>query len=213
MAADAVVCIACGFNRATGRRLRTVSRRLALQWDSGPPMAARAVFFFMLLAACFAPLLTLPNDPETLAVFLLIPVAGAALGGLLLGTLRRLTVTTDPEGTPVALEKWWVGFFPLSENRINLSDFCTVRLTHGKGELGALGLLLVIGLCLLGGLPAILWVMHALRQGVFTVGVVPRPGAAGEPSEEPLTLYRGRSERRARAIGDALEQIAGLRYG
>jgi DNA-directed RNA polymerase subunit M/transcription elongation factor TFIIS len=216
MAADAVVCIVCGFNRATGKRLKTVTQRIARRWDTGNfPLPARLSVFVGLVAlavACFIPALD-RNDPEMVALGVSIPLVGALLGGLLLGTFHRVTVTTDPQGTPILVQNGWIYFIPSSRFILDLTDFRTIRLTHRESSPGPLGLLLAVGLCLLGGLPAIIWYIHVLNGSLFTLEVVSRPGRHGETLLEPFLVYHGRSERMARGMGDALEQIADLRYG
>jgi ssDNA-binding Zn-finger/Zn-ribbon topoisomerase 1 len=214
MAGDAVVCIVCGFNRATGKRLKTVSQRVARRWDTGNfPLPARLVVFFGLVGGCFIPVLLNRNDPEALTLCLLIPAAGAALGGLLLGTFHRVTVTTDCQGTPILLQNGWIFFVPSSSFTLDLTDFRTIRLAHRESSAGPMALLLAFGLCLLGGLPAILWSVHLLHGNLFTLDVLSRLDVDGGPMLEPFTVYHGRSEALARGIGDALEQIGGLRYG
>jgi DNA-directed RNA polymerase subunit M/transcription elongation factor TFIIS len=214
MAADAVVCIVCGFNRATGKRLKTVTQRIARRWDTGNfPLPARIAVFASLLVASFIPALLNRNDPDTLIFCFLIPLVGALLGGLLLGTFHRVAVTTDSQGTPILVQNGWIYFIPSSRFILDLTDFRTIRFTHRDSSPGPVSLLLAVGLCLLGGLPAILWYVHVLNGSVFTLEVVSRPDKQGQPLLEPFTVYHGRSERMARGMGDALEQIADLRYG
>ena len=83
MAQDAVVCISCGFNRATGKRLKTVAQRIARRWDAGNfPLPARLVVLIGLVVVCCIPAFLSGDDPNNLAWRLLIPAAGATLGAL-----------------------------------------------------------------------------------------------------------------------------------
>ena len=215
MAGEAVVCLVCGFNRTTGKRLKTVSHRLMGRWDTGNfPLLARLIVCLGVVAACCLPLLDFGRDPEKLPVLLLLPIGAAAFGALVLGTFHRVIVTTDAQGTPILIQQLWICFVPTPRQTTDLTDFRTLRFTHRAGSVSALGLILVIGLCLLRGLiGGILLRSHLLRRGLFTLEIVSRLTVQGEPCLEPLTVYRGWSEGMARGIGDALEQIAGLRYG
>ncbi len=214
MAGEAVVCLVCGYNQITGKRLKTVSRRLSGRWDSGNfPLTARLVVFVLIVGACGLPLISVMKDPEQETTWLLLPGAAALIGALALGSFHRVTVTSDSQGTPVLVEQLWVGFVPTPPQTIDLTGFRTIRLTHRAGSVSGLGLLLIFLTCLAGGVLGVVLRTHLFRADVFQLEIVPRLTRDGEPLMEPLTIYRGRSEGMARGIGDALEQIAGLRYG
>ena len=213
-AADAVVCLACGFNRATGKRLRTVTQRVARRWDAGNfPYAARMIVFCLVVAACYVPAALAAPDAEWGFQCLFLPAGGGLLGVLLLGTFHRITVTTDPQGAPLLVRKDWLCFYPSKESVTDLTGFRTIRLTHGEASLGTATVALILVMCFFGVIPAVLLLSNLRRGGSFTLDVLTPTGIDGVPLGDPVVVYKGRSEKLARDIGDALEQIAGLRYG
>jgi hypothetical protein len=212
--AGAVVCLDCGFNRQTGKRLKTVSRRVAFRlYSGGLHPATRAAVLAGLLGLLSIPLWTVPEIAENaLSYFVYATLAVLLL--LLLGTFHRRTVTTDPQGRPVLLKHTWFGFVPTGWSAVELRDYHTIRLTHAGGggvETGA-GLVFPRAAqgCLMGGLGGLV-VAGMLRPsgaGLFTLEI-----RGDDDFVDPVRVYRGRSERTMRRLGDALEEIAGLRYG
>jgi hypothetical protein len=181
MHAGAVVCLDCGFNRQTGKRLKTVSRRVTFRlYSGGLHPAARAAVLAGLLGLFSIPLWSVPEIAENALSYLVYGTL-AALLLLLLGTFHRRTVTTDPQGRPVLLKHTWFGFVPTGWSAVELRDYHTIRLTHALRPSGA---------------------------GLFTLEI-----RGDDDFVDPIRVYRGRSERTMRRLGDALEEIAGLRYG
>jgi hypothetical protein len=130
-------------------------------------------------------------------------VAGAvALGG---STMRRVTVTKNAAGQPVLIVRRFVFFVPGPTEQVDLSRYTTVKLGYGQGA-GCAHALLAF---LLVGIFSIFLInreMYSLEiTGSFKEGV--------PPSVNPISLYRGPSQAFARDLGDALEEIGGLRYG
>jgi hypothetical protein len=221
LAEDAVICIECGFNRKTGKQLKTVSKRLERHWDTGGmPYLVRLVIYLVLL-----PLTLLPGFLwEDWDVSLVLFVVGSILGAGLLGSLTRLTVTRDPQGRPILVRTYYVFFIRCGRYVIDLEDYATIRLGHSAtgGGVSVFLVLLIIGMLLLTGPLGIIFLMRAILAssgdtqsggGWFTLEIVGRSDFGGEPVIEPMKLYHGRSEGQMRALGDALEEIADLRYG
>jgi hypothetical protein len=205
LAPDAVLCIQCGFNRQTGKRLRTVSQRLTRHFQPQPPSYVPRLVIFcvftLVLRLLFLPSAGKMGFPSTM---LLWPVAWglAALG---LGTFSRLTLTRDRIGRPMLLTRQWVAFLPGGRSERDLSIYTTIRLGHKPGG-SVLGFLLAF---LLIGVFALL-----LRRDTFTLEIAGElPRDRDDPHVEPVALYRGPSEERMKALGKALEEVAGLRYG
>ena len=194
MAGEAVVCLVCGFNRTTGKRLKTVSHRLMGRWDTGNfPLLARLIVCLGVVAACCLPLLDFGRDPEKLPVLLLLPIGGAAFGALVLGTFHRVIVTTDPQGTPILIQQLWICFVPAPRQTTDLTDFRTIRLTHRAGKRQRPG-----------AAPDSRPVRAGRRDGHSAAHASAaratctrwkwsaRLSVEGEPFLEPLTVYHGR---------------------
>ena len=111
------------------------------------------------------------------------------------------------------LEQLWIVFIPTPPQTINLTGFRTIRLTYRQTGIGARDIPVVLLGCVGCGVVGAMLLVYLGRADVFQLEILSRLTPDGYPVTAPLTLYRGRSERMARGIGDALEEIAGLRYG
>jgi hypothetical protein len=211
MAPDAVVCIDCGFNRKTGKLLRTISKRFERHWDSSDfPYWVRLVLFGVLVGLLCLPVVF----SEDLAMAVLLLGVGSVLGALLLGTLKRITLTRDREGRVLVLRRWWVGFLPTARSTVDLTDYGVIRLGHKQGTFGWDILLFLLLLCLIGLLPGLLlWWWLWMRRGQFTLEIAGTPNIRRDTEVDPLLLYRGASEVQMRAIAETLKEVGGLRYG
>ncbi len=206
VAPGAVVCIDCGFNRQTGKQLRTVSRRFQRHWDSGAfPFWARVVVAAVLLPACAAPLLT--EEPDIGGALL---TAWALIFVPLLGTLKRIIITRNPDGRAVLVLQSWVAFIPCGRRVTDLEDYPRIRLGAGAGTYDWAATLYLVLLFLLCGIPGLIYALIRARTPRVTLEVV---GDHGGPDVEPVLVYRGSSEATMRQIGDTLKEVAGSHYG
>jgi hypothetical protein len=207
---DAVVCLECGFNRKTGKQLKTVSKRLQQTFESGASLITRIVVFgigFVLLGLI---VFALRDDPVWLALL------GPALvfWALLLGTFKQLTVTRDTTGQPLLVTRWFVCFIPCPTLTTDLEPYGTIRLKHEEGGGSWLAFGIIVFLLLMGAIPGIIYWIFLFRGGSsFSLEIAGVPDSYGVSHVEPLLLFRGRSERQMRALADALERIAGMRFG
>jgi hypothetical protein len=210
MARDAVICLDCGFNRKTGKQLKTVSRRIERHWYLGGFSDPAVVLVFVLLYMFLALAAYLSED---LLVGALLLAAGVLPGVLLLGTFTRVRITRDREGRPLLFRDRWVFFIPVAHATIDLDEYQVIRLGHQEGgtEVHAVAALLLLILC--GLIPGLVFWMLLFRGSTFTLEIAGAHEGGHAGDIEPEVLYRGRSETKMRAIGDALKEIAGLRYG
>ena len=209
MAPGAVICLDCGFNRKTGKQLRTVSRRIERTWHLGGLYAPAVVLVFALLGMVVGTAAYLSADLLVGAVLL---AAGAVLGALLLGTFTRIRITRDKGGQPLLYRDRWMFFIPVARATFHLDEYQEIRLGHKEGGNGPVLALLVL-LILCGLIPGLIFWALLFRGSTFTLEVAAEHEGGLAPDVEPEVLYRGPSEAKMRAIGDALKEIAGLRYG
>jgi hypothetical protein len=204
MAPGAVVCIECGFNRQTGKRLRTVSRRVVRHfYPSGLSILGRVIAFVLLLVPVAVLAWGMFRDMPTRAVFM---TGGAASLLLLLGTMTRLTLTRDSAGKPVLVTRRWVCFVPAEHSTRDLSEYTTIRLGRRDGLPSAAHYLLAV--LLLG-----VWAMGR-KYETYSVEIDAEFDVDGTPpAVERVLLYRGVHDRHMRELGDMLQEVAGLRYG
>jgi hypothetical protein len=210
LARDAVICLDCGFNRKTGKQLKTVSRRIERHWYLGgfSDPAAWLVFVLLYMFLGLAGYLS-----EDLLVGAVLLAVGVLPGVLLLGTFTRVRITRDREGRPLLFRDRWVFFIPVAHATIDLDEYQVIRLGHQEGgtEVHAVAALLLLILC--GLIPGLVFWALLFRGSTFTLEIAPEHDDSRAADVEPEVIYRGRSETKMRALGDALKEIAGLRYG
>jgi hypothetical protein len=204
MAPGAVVCIECGFNRQTGRRLRTVSRRVVRHfYPSGLSILGRVIAFVILLVVVAAFAWGLSTEWPTR---ILIGACGAGLLCLALGTMCRLTLTSDSAGKPILITRWWVLLVPFPPGTRDLSEYTTIRFGRHDGLPSAAHYLLSV--FLLG-----VWAM-VRKYETYTVEIDAEFDVDGTPPVvDRVLLYRGVHDQRMRELGEMLKEVAGLRYG
>src|SRR5579884_2227185 len=123
MTPEAVLCIVCGFDRRTGKRLGTVSLRPTRHcYPEGGSYVSRAILALVLLALVALVAFRSVHD-ATAGVSL--TGAGAVVLALAVGTMRRFTVTKDGAGRTLLIRRWYVGFAPCPPTSHNLSRYRT----------------------------------------------------------------------------------------
>jgi hypothetical protein len=204
MAPGAVVCLECGYNRQTGKRLRTVSRRVVWHfYPSGLSISGRVIAFVLLQLPVAALAWGVSRDVPTRVAF---AAAGAAALLLALGTFTRLTLTRDSAGKPVLITRRWVCFLPTPPSSRDLSEYTTIRLGRRDGLPSAAYYLLAVAL--LG-----IWAMGRQFE-TYSVEIDAEFDVDGTPpAVDRVLLYRGVHDQRMRELGEMLKEVAGLRYG
>ena len=234
MARDAVICLDCGFNRKTGKQLKTVSRRVERTWYLGGVFEPAVIVVFVLLFLTLGTVAFLghellvagesgaggPADRDAAGVSAdvivgaVLAAAGVLLAGLLLlGSFTRIRITRDRGGKPLLFRDRWLFFIPVAGSTLELDDYQLIRLGHKEGGAGVQFIALLLLLFLCGLLPGLLFYLLLFRSSTFTLEVAGEHAGGLAPEVEPEVLYRGPSEAKMRAIGDTLKEIAGLRYG
>lgn len=208
MARGAVVCVECGFNRKTGKKLRMTVRAVQHQLDPALPVAARAILATVLVLPCVASGL----------VGLVAPVesgnrAGAlAFAGLwslvwltMLGSFTRMRAVKDAAGRPTLYVSTWLWFVPVRTQALDLRSYECLYYGYRKGvsDTGKV-VFLIITLCLLstGICPGLIFWWYVFYYETFTLQL----GAPGQ--EQRLSICKGR-ETRMRAFADRLKEVAG----
>jgi hypothetical protein len=234
MARDAIICLDCGFNRKTGKQLKTVSKRVERTWYLGGVFEPAVVVVFVLLCLVLAtvayfgyelsagaeladgvaPNMSGADLTVNVVVAAVLVVGGIVLGAaLLLGTFTRIRITRDRGGNPLLFRDRWMLFVPVARTTLNLDEYQLIRLGHKEGgtQIHLLAMLMFLFLC--GLLPGLIFYMLLFRGSTFTLEVAGEHEGGLAPDVEPEVLYRGPSEAKMRAIGDSLKEIAELRYG
>jgi len=213
MAPEAVLCLECGFNRQTGKRLRTAVRPPTRHFYPEGGYVIRVVICLLALAPLSALAVFATMHGRTTEAFGVKTCAAAlALAG---STLRRLTVTKDSGGRPMLVTRRYTCFFvPGPPARRDLRCFSTIRLGFAKGVVPTQGLLmglLVLGVFVVFGrretfplvlIAGILYygLFKITRRETFTLEI------GGSIEGEPVLLYRSPNERLVKELANALER-------
>jgi hypothetical protein len=126
MAAKAVLCIECGFNRNTGQQFKTKSKRRALHWGNSPytPLRFLVAGGCVLAAIGVIVLLVAMRDPDSEGWWYAFGLELFPLCGLVIaGSSSRYTVTRDAKGTPRFRHRSWFCFFAIRGSNYNLNDY------------------------------------------------------------------------------------------
>jgi hypothetical protein len=199
MDAKAVLCVKCGYNVQSRRKLTTERRPPDRHVDAGAPLVLRAVLASVaglggaaLLVAHFA-----YNVVDQFGLILGLVLVGAFL--LILGSFTRVTVTADEQG------KWWIKktdllcFIRLKEARHGPAAHDALYISYRRsfGGVGWLGTLALFFVGLLGG--GLLFV-HGGRMERFklTLG-------------RDVLLYRGHDENAMREVIELIQGVTDLR--
>jgi hypothetical protein len=199
MDAKAVLCVKCGYNVQSRRKLTTERRPPDRHVDAGAPLVLRAVLASVaglggaaLLVAHFA-----YNVVDQFGLILGLVLVGAFL--LLLGSFTRVTVTADEQG------KWWIKktdrlcFIRLKEARYDPAAHDALYISYRR-SFGGVGWLGTLGLFLFGLLGGGLLFVHGGRAERFTLTL-----------GRDVLLYRGHDENAMREVIALIQGVAGLR--
>lgn len=203
--ADAVLCIGCGYNLETGKKLKTAHKPFRARWDGDMPMALRMTLFVLFEIMCL-PTLAVPK--ERLEQHL-----GAGIGvfctslcmAFALGSFTSATLTRDRRGKVALAYTRWLFFIPINRKKYDPRRFHNIAIDFSGGSSESFGLAIILGLCFFGVLPAVLywWLMYG---GHYKV-------ALAREGSDPLVIYQGRSEARMRDVADTFQRVASLRIG
>ena len=120
LAADAVLCVECGFDRRTGKRQKTKKRRLKRKFDRSLPLAGRVA---VCMAALLLPALYMALE-RTFLWFLLPPsLFIAAAFATPYGFRYRITAHRDRHGDLWLTKEHWACLLPLGNWTVNLRGY------------------------------------------------------------------------------------------
>jgi hypothetical protein len=233
MAARAVLCIECGFDRRTGRTRTVQVHRYDRYWNTGVPSVGRIVglgaWAVILSIVSIAGLLDYDLHPAFLALgFLVIVVVVLAN----LGTFNLLRIVRAKSGRLALTRDRYVAFIPLGKRTVFLDECEIVRLDEATG-LTSLPVFtwistLVIGLsCYVAALVSLGLLVSSVRQAhrlAFLCGFFPAAiwyayqssqvhmvvRLVAKRQRDSIVLYRGTDDGIMRDIVEGLKEAADL---
>jgi ribosomal protein L40E len=205
---EAVICIHCGFDLRTGKKLaseksrRRPKRRLQRLWDGDMAMTTRIVITAVVLGILLLSAVLIAIEADAIGA-LVVFVLFAPMVVLGLGTFTRTELTTNTREEPVIRLTRRCCFIVYEQKTHNPRKFDRISLEHQGEGTGSMVLVFLLLFCLCGVVPALVYVFAF--SGRFQVALL----AEGA---EPVVVYRGWSEALMREIGDAIAEGTGLGY-
>jgi hypothetical protein len=181
-----VLCIQCGYDVRSGKRLRTSGPSDERHWVTGREVGVQIAYIIGILAVILAvALLHLP--PANRALVGVLGVAVAFLLGL--GSFVRISLKRDGKGVWRLTKQRSIAFIPCPPRTVNLRHYDAVYVDCRAG-------------------PPLTWHSVLLQDGrqldVYMLEL------GGKRVRNPLRIYRGMSETTMKEIIDALQGLAGL---
>jgi hypothetical protein len=199
--ADAAVCVRCGFDRRTGRKVEQTFRPISKSWDAGLPLKKRLLCFGVWQA--FAIPGTLwggmheGHGPYAVLIWLVL----SAMAAFLAGTFVHLDLTRDTRGRVFVVKTWRFGFVPWTPQKIDLRDYEGI-VTGQTRDVGATDWFVFGTLFLFGILPGLIWLLVVMQKDTFYVALTRDHGHPVMP------LYQGWSEAVMHEIEEAVRDAA-----
>jgi hypothetical protein len=205
LAPGTVVCVSCGFDRRTRKRLTKEFEPLARSWETNMPLRQRLTLFAV-------------GQGAVLLVGLLAALRGAPLAGFLgawaffglllaflLGTFERTDMTRDRRGRVTLTKRWRVAFVPLVPQETEVRGFGTVSSGQWQ-DAGFWEWFLFLWLLLPFVIPALVWWYYVIHLCAFHVALTRDHG------HPEYFVYRGRRQAQMEDIAEALCGATGLRH-
>jgi len=203
MQAEAQLCLKCGYNRATRRRVLRRFEPMQREWESERSLGSRLgllataqVFHF-----CLGWLWFLCFDTITPAIIAWFPLTVLLI--FLLGTYDHILLTRDSKGRVKLVKTWRVCFIPLVPVVTNVRSYEGVVYGPWR-EPGLLEWGVLVALLFWGLIPGLMWYYNVFMTPQYMVAL------ARDHGNPEVYIYRGRNVTQMSEIVDALVQMAGL---
>jgi len=205
VAADAVVCVDCGINLETGKKVGKTYEPIKRSWESGLPYVVRLKYFISFSVIALLLSITGAILKENLFVFLAPWIVFNGMLAFLLGTGFRLDFERDSKGRFDLKRTMYVCFILQKPEEVNLAEY--LELVHGRAvDSGCLEWMVFILLLPAGLIVSALWWWYVIRPVKCYVAL------AKDHGFPEVMLYRGTDEARMREIGQTLGSAARLRF-
>jgi hypothetical protein len=221
----ATQCPGCGWDLRTGKKPKRSFEPAELSWEAGMSLHHRRILFVLGFVLGIALGVPISIASESWAGGVISWIVFAVLGAFLLGTYPRVDLARSSRGKVTLTKTWRICFVERPQIPFDVLEFQAARTGYARDvslidwviailllPVGLiLGILLgnwIVGLVLLpvGLIPAGLWWYVFIERDQHTVTLVREHGYGSD------VLYRGVSEKMAKDIARALEEIGGLPY-
>jgi predicted RNA-binding Zn-ribbon protein involved in translation (DUF1610 family) len=189
---EVVVCVRCGFDLRTGRKLVKEYQKIERSWDSGLSPKLRWVLFAVLQGFTLLAIVTglmLVEDSPVVAVptFFLSWLIFTTLTGFIFGTYDHCELKRYKSGRIDLYQTWRYGFIPWPTKKIDVRDYftATARVTARDGIWEWLIFIFLLMYC---GVPALFYWYFVIHKTEYNVVL------NNELRNLELFVYRGGSE-------------------
>jgi hypothetical protein len=199
---DAVACVGCGYNYATGEQAKREYTPVARFWDGGMPVPRR----WGLFGAGQAFSITLLGGAvlaDILVAGLISWVISSLLLAYILGTFARVEVLRTRGGNVMVTKRWHFCFVPLKPMRIQILAYEGVRVGVAR-DADLWDWVLFFILLGYGIIPGLIWWYCAFQRDLYYVGLLQNHGSVA------VELYRGWNEAMARDMGQVIRDVGGF---
>jgi hypothetical protein len=204
MAVEAVVCVACGYDRRRKKKLTKEYQPLARSWETNQPLRTRLTAFLAIHGASLVlgGVAALAMGRPGVVGFLLSWLFFGAVMAFLMGTYEKIDITRDRKGRVTLTKTWRFCFYPLQPRETDVRGFGEV-ITGQSYSAGVLEWLVFFSL-LPGLISAIVWYYFVLGKNHYRVAL------AVDHGYPVVYAYNGRSEEQMKEIASVLSDASGL---
>jgi hypothetical protein len=204
LAPEDPVCVACGFNRATGKKPPRVYEPIERHWEAGMAFRTRVLVFVALDAVIVGSLVLLSFATGVdVPLFAISWVVGTVLLAFLLGTYDRVDLTRNKKGKVHLSKTWRICFVPREPTLIRVRDYEGIA-TGMTRDVNFLDWLICLIVLPAGIVPAIIWWWYAIYHDSYQAALMRDHGYP------EVVLYRGWNEVHMRDIAQTVSEVLEL---
>jgi hypothetical protein len=201
LAADAVVCAACGFDLQTGKKPRKVYEPVQRSWEAGLSLRRRLHLFALGQGVVLVSGLLIAWVTGSPALFLVPWLLFTALLAFVLGTYDRIDLSRNQRGKVFLSKTWRICFRTLPPTPIKVIEYEAVA-TGVYYETDFWDWILLLTLLGFGLLPGLFWFWYGMSQDTYFVAL------ARDHGYPEVMLYRGWSRSHMEDIARTLREVA-----
>jgi hypothetical protein len=231
---DAAVCVACGLDLKTNKKIRTVYQPVWRTWESGISFGKRMALF-LAIEAIILPMAIVGGIVERSIIPFFPWLLFSILLAFVLGTYERVDLYRNERGRITILKTWricflarpveqikpfrYTGIRTVGEYGIAFMDWMMVAFIGGCGLLPSVllgvsvvygddvNLAILIPLGVVGLIPGVIFWLYLVRRVTYHVHLT------GEQGHSEVRLFTGQNEAKMQEITSTLHSLTGLPCG
>jgi hypothetical protein len=199
----AVVCVHCGFDAGTKKKVERVFVPIDRSWESGWPFQRRLTVFLLAQGANLLTLIVATAAGESLPLSIGAILFYVGLQAFLLGTFESVRIRRNKKGQVEITSLWRIAFVPKAAKKVNWREREGVAFGH-YDDTGISDWIIFVQLLFMCVVPALLWWWFVMRSDHFYAALTRDRGY-------PETyLYKGMNEAQAKEICQVATDATGL---